>query len=153
MAESFEPIRTEQDVEEVLRLAVRQHSPEVTNLRERLTSTAAELGISPEALAKAEKEWQHTKQMQVTEQLELDERVAFRKSMLGELYQHAATYVVTSLGLFWLDARNGSITWAYIPAVFWGGSLVLGLARILLQSPRNEQAFRRWQKRNARRSA
>lgn len=53
-----EPVlRSGEDVEAILKIALRNEHGSVTELRERLARSAEELGISPEALAKAEEQY------------------------------------------------------------------------------------------------
>jgi|GEM_PF-6409689 len=58
-------LRTDEDVEEILRLAVQQNTVDSADLRSRLTLSAAEMGISEEQLKRAETQYFQEKEVAV----------------------------------------------------------------------------------------
>ncbi len=76
-------LRSEKDVEEILKIAVQKDGETSADLRQRMQASAAELGISPEALQEAEQEYAEKKEREAEQaQAIRDQRSDFLRSML-----------------------------------------------------------------------
>lgn len=113
MSQEFEHIQTDQDVDEILRLAVRK-SGVATDLRARLVESAEELGISPDELAAAEEEYRTRKETEVQDR-------AARTKRRRVFVDHFATYLCVNLGLvgIWYFT-SGERFWPIYPMLGWG---------------------------------
>ena len=151
MAEGFDPLKSDEDVEEILRLAVRSGDFGGADLRERLESSASELGISPEALAHAEEQWRAQKQTQVTLEQDKLDRKLFRKIRVGDFVSHLGSYLAVNGFLFWLDWRDGHVTWVQWPIMGWGIAIVIHAFSLLAHDRDNERDYQRWRKRRYKR--
>ncbi|MBS1713567.1 MAG: 2TM domain-containing protein [Armatimonadetes bacterium] len=152
MSENFEHLQSEEDVEEILRLAVRQTGSDTGSLRERLAQSADELGISPEALAEAEREWAAKRRSESARELESGDRSAFRKMKVAELLQHAGVYAIVNAFLLWIDLRNGALNWAMWPIAGWGIAVALHALSVFVHGPDEEKEFQRWRKKRTKKS-
>jgi len=152
MSESFENLRSEEDVEEILRLAVRQTGTDTGSLRERLSQSATELGISPEALAQAEKEWAEKRRNEVGREAETEARRSFRKMKVAELVQHFGVYAIVNAFLVWIDLRDGGFGWAVWPLAGWGLAVALHALSVFVHGPDEEREFQRWLKKRQKKS-
>ena len=146
MAEGFDPLRSDEDVEEILRLAVRSGDFGGADLRERLVSSATELGISPEALAQAEEQWRAQKQRQVTAEQDRLDRKMFRKIRVGDFVSHLGSYLAVNGFLYWLDWRDGHLTWVQWPIMGWGIAIAIHAFSLLGHDRDNERDYQRWRK-------
>lgn len=76
-------LRSEKDVEEILKIAVQKDGETTADLRQRMQASAAELGISPEALEEAEQEYAEKKEQEAQQAKAIsDQRNDFLRSML-----------------------------------------------------------------------
>jgi hypothetical protein len=149
LVERDEPVlRTEEDVDEILRLAVRHQGAGPESLRERLERTALEVGIAPEALEAAEAEYRAAKARQAEEEeLQADWR-AFRRRKRQHWLGHLASYLAVNAGLFTLNIlTSGRPTWVLWVLAGWGIGLLADAASAFAPSKEQEQEFRRWRKR------
>lgn len=146
MADNQEHLRTEEDVEEILRLAIRQSPFGGDTLRERLQSSADELGISPEALARAEAEWAAQNQHKQESEQDLVDRRAFHKMRVGDFVKHLGSYVAVNAFLTFIDFRDGNLGWAFWPIMGWGIAIVTHLFSLFGHGQEEEKEFRKWQK-------
>ncbi len=113
MAQEFEHLQTDQDVDEILRLAV-QRSGGSTDLRARMAASAEELGITPEELAAAEEEYRTRRQEEVQEKAA---RIKRRRAFID----HLATYFCVNLGLVAIWYFSGrDYFWPIWPLTGWG---------------------------------
>ena len=107
---------SEEEAEEILRLAARKESGGIP--RDRLVTMAAELGISAEQIAHAEREFLAKRDAEV-------ERRKGESQVLRDFWSHVATYALVNGGLVLMDiVPDGKIDWAYWPLLGWG----IGLA-------------------------
>lgn len=153
MAEGFEPIKTDEDVEEILRLAVRNTGTGGESLRDRLKVSATELGISDEALAEAENLWKARKQGEISREQEQEERKLFRKMRIGDFITHFGTYAAINGFLFFIDSRKGGIDWAFWPLFGWGIAIVIHLFTLFAHGEEQEAEFLKWQKKRRKRKS
>ena len=104
---------THQDGEEVLKRAIAIEALE-TNVQDVVRRTAAELGLSEEAVERAEREYFIEKR----EQAEVEE---FAKLQRRSFYSHLASYLIVNGFLFALDIfKDGRLSWAMYPLLGWG---------------------------------
>ena len=134
--------REEDPVEEILRIAMKnQGGPDIA-LRQRLLASAAELGISEQAVLEAEQQWQEQKQKEA-------ELRDYRSHILRNLYMHLGIYAVVNTFLVLLNmlTSNGHIDWAPYVIVSWGIAVGCHLVASLVQlkNPGGEE-FDDWQK-------
>ncbi|MBS1724986.1 MAG: 2TM domain-containing protein [Armatimonadetes bacterium] len=151
MADQLDPIRSEDDVEEILRLAVRHDLAPGSNLRDRLQSSADELGISPEVLAMAEQEWAAKKNADLELANEAGERKRYMRIQFAEFIQHLGLYAVINGFLFWLDiSKDGRINWAYWPLMGWGIAVALHAISLVARGESEEKDFQKWRRKQRR---
>lgn len=94
-------LQSSEDVDAILRIALRNGDGSTTELRERLNRSAEELGISPEALAKAEAEYQ---KVQKVDRFMQAKRVGFQAHIISFLSVNLLLHVIwflTSKGFYW----------------------------------------------------
>ncbi len=109
---SHEP--TDDDMEAILRLAALKTSTTDVGARERMLAAAAELGISPEALADAEREYMGRKKEEVL----IEE---YRESRLIGWRSHLISYLCVNTALILLNLVATPGRWWFIfPLIGWG---------------------------------
>lgn len=120
-------LKNDDDVEEILRLAVRKSGAGTdTDLRARLKQSAAELNITDEELRQAELEY--IKKLEEKE--DLDSR---RKQKVNEFLGHLTSYVAVNIFLVTLDlVSDGQLGWAIYPLLGWGIGLALHFVRVFV---------------------
>lgn len=129
---------SEEEAEEILRLATRKEATGGIP-RDRLVEMAAELGLSPDQVQRAEQEYLATRDEEV-------ERKKFESHVLRKLWSHVATYVAVNAGLVGMDlVADGRIDWAYWPLLGWGIGLACHIASVFWSSADDEaKTFREW---------
>ncbi len=151
MPEGFEHLSSDEDVEEILRLAVRRTSPEGATLRDRLEMSADELGISRQALAEAEQQWAAKKRGELDLATEDADRRLFRKMRFGDFVSHVGSYLAVNGFLVWLDMRgDGHLDWAYWVILPWGIGMVCHLFALFGHGQDAEREFQRWRRKRYR---
>lgn len=148
MAEGLEPLKSDEDVEEILRLAVRSENFAGEDLRGRLVNSASELGISPEALAQAEQQWKAQKQSQINAEQDKLDRKLYKKSEVGDFISHLGSYLAVNGFLLWVDWRDGSVTWVQWPVMGWGIAIAIHAFSLFAH---NERDYQRWRKKKSKR--
>lgn len=150
-------LKSDEDVEAILRLAIQKASPTDDALRDRLKSAADELGITPEQLAAAEEEFRAQKSREVAQQQAVLEEEAewklFRREQLHELYGHMGVYLAVNLGLLSMDFfQNGRLDWSLFPLFGWGiGVLIHIVSTLAAHSSDNQDEFHKWRRKQRRR--
>jgi len=108
-----ESLRTGEDVDAILRIALQREHGSTDELRERLVRSADELGISPEALARAEEEYRIASKID-----------NFMQAKKAGFQAHLVSYVSVNvlLNVIWfLTSRNGNMMyWPGIVLAAWG---------------------------------
>lgn len=143
MAHQFRELEGEEDLEAILRLAVRQDTGQA-DLRERLRLAAAEMGISEQALARAEAEYL-TQKAYTTDQREFNWRrwLDFRN--------HLLIYLAVIGCLVGLDFLTGGSSWWPFVALAWGiGLAVHGFSLLDRDSDDWHKEFDKWRRRRNR---
>lgn len=125
------------EAEEILRLAARKETDTIP--RDRLIQMAAELGMSPEQVTRAEQEYLAKRDAEI-------ERKKFEAHVLRDLWSHVATYVAVNGGLVLMDVvKDGQVDWAFWPLLGWGIGLACHIASVFWSSSDEEdRSFREW---------
>lgn len=145
MRQDHEHLQDEGDVEAILHLALRKQGDSHL-LRERLQATANELGIPPQALAEAEKEYLSNKRVE-------RERREFDEERRREFWTHLTAYIIVNLALVGINIATGSgHFWAVYPILGWGIGLAFHAAETFHRGNEDYQKdFARWQRRRRKR--
>lgn len=143
MSESGQRFYDEGEAEKILqRAAVSMPMPGAMS-RERLMQTAAELGISPEAVERAERDIARERDEQAL-------RVRYQRNLRKEFFEHLATYLAVNLGSFFFFHKASWIGWM---AVFWGFGVVGEFWKTFFTgSDEYERRFQRWRRKQERRA-
>lgn len=115
MAEETERLASDEDVDEILKLALRRQDGSDGDLRSRLADAAQELGISDQALRDAEEEY-------LREKADTQEFLEFKSRRRRELREHVFAYVIVNAMLVAINlfTTSGRLTWAVWPILGWG---------------------------------
>jgi hypothetical protein len=129
----------QEDIQQILNLAIAQQAHEGEFSHEQLLEIAAEMEISPETLQQAEHLWQQ-------EQSGLQQRQAFNGYRKAKLKRRAGRYAIVNTGLFLLNGLTGfSVLWFAYIALIWGLKLSLNAWNVYhTQGDAYERAFQRW---------
>jgi hypothetical protein len=113
-----ERLTKEEDVEEILRLAVRESSGDGEDLRERMRVSAAELGISEEQLRAAEEKYFAERDAEV---LRDQEQRARRWEILKFVGIGVLVVASIGLGIAMMNSGGGGFCFigAFAPALAW----------------------------------
>lgn len=112
---------TEQDVDEILKIAVNKSNVSDDMLRERLQMSANELGISPEALEAAQREYALKKKEIEAEKAREELVRSYKEAGRKSLIQHVITYAIVCGGLLIMNlVTSPREIWAVFPAMGWG---------------------------------
>jgi|CXWL01.1.fsa_nt_gi hypothetical protein len=138
-----EQLQSDDDVEEILRIAVRREGKTDPDLRHRLHTAASELGISDNALQAAEEEYY--KKTRVDQDL-----AEFNSRKRRDFRGHFTTYILVILGLFGLNVftiRDGGDLWAMYPMLGWGIGIAIHGFSAYSRSTRDDPEFLKWRRR------
>lgn len=112
---------TEQDVDEILKIAVNKSSVSDDVLRERLALSANELGISPEALEEAQREYALKKKEILAERAREELIRQYNESGRKGLVQHVMIYAIVCGSLLVMNlVRSPGELWSIFPIMGWG---------------------------------
>ncbi len=128
-------LRSGEDVEAILKIALRNEHGSVDELRERLARSADELGISPEALAQAEE--QYRKEAKIDKYMAA-KQAGFRSSLI--------TYgaITVLLNVIYTITMFGKFYWPGIVLAAFGVAIA-GHFNDLRQRPSvNDRRFQLW---------
>jgi hypothetical protein len=142
-----EHLQDDRDVEQILKLAVRNagYSDEEA-LRQRLHAAAAELGLSDAQVAAAEEKYK-------LEKAESIERAEFESYAVKEFWEHFWAYVIVNGGMIAFDLfADGRLSWAMWPLIGWGIGLAFHAYGIYFPSKEGyDEEFAKWRSRRQRR--
>lgn len=147
-----EHLKSDDDIEAILHLAVQQNTTSEQDLRARLLSAADELGLTPSQIEAAEiayREERARKAVQVQTEVEDSELwKQFRKTQVSDFISHLGTYAAVNAFLVWLDLGQGNgLNWAYWPIAGWGIAIAIqAFSLIASQSSDNLDEFQKWKK-------
>lgn len=142
-------LRNDEDVEAILRIAVKQTGISGgQSLRERLLAAADELGLTPEQIAEAERQY-------FEEQSEKAELAEFKKHQRNEYMEHLGAYLGVNAVLLIVNyMTEGHISWAWWVLLLWGIGLVTGFSSAFMPNSGGFQnEYKQWQKKKRRREA
>ncbi len=154
MADSHDFLRTDEDVEQILRLAIREGVGTEDDLQQRLQSSARDLGISEDALHRAIEKYRQQKDlgesMAKTEALRHEYRTLKRR----DFFQHLGIYVAVNGGLAAVfTAQGGFPAWMLWMVFGWGVGIVAHLLGAFFPGTDEHQEFEKWARKRQRRSA
>lgn len=116
--EGAEKLKSDDDVDEILKLALRLQTGDDEDLRARLIAAADELGISDTALAEAEEKY-------LKEQADEKEFREFKSRQRREFREHLFSYLIVNTMLVAINYITAqTINWAIWSILGWG----IGLA-------------------------
>lgn len=139
-------LSSEDDVEEILRLAIRHPEGTATDLRQRLQQTATELGIPPESLARAEAQYFQGKTVK-------EELREYQEERHRAARTHLISYIAVNLGLLGINliGSRGDKLWVLYPLIGWGIGLMIHLGSVYFVKPSvTDDEFVEWRKRRNR---
>jgi hypothetical protein len=129
----------EEEAEQILKLAASKSAVAPGAMsRDRLLATAAELGISPDAVAEAEHEYRASAR-------EANEQAEFEASEKRDFFGHVVSYLIVSTVLGIVYGGGG---WSLAFIVGWGaGVLFHAIATFIRSSRRYRDNFAKWKSR------
>ena len=146
MAEEIERLSSDEDVDEILKLALRRQDGSDQDLRGRLAVAAQELGISDEDLETAENEY-------LSNKADTREFLEYKRRRRRELREHVFSYVIVNAMLVavnWIS--SGKLTWAVWPILGWGVGLAFhAWATLNSDSESFQEEFEQFRRKQARR--
>ncbi len=147
MAEEIERLSSDEDVDEILKLALRRQDGSDQDLRGRLAVAAQELGISDEDLETAENEY-------LSNKADTREFLEYKRRRRRELREHVFSYVIVNAMLVavnWIS--SGKLTWAVWPILGWGVGLAFhAWATLNSDSESFQDEFEQFRRKQARRN-
>lgn len=129
----------QEQIQEILHLAISRQSYEGEFTREQLMEIAAELEISPENLFAAEQDW-------LSKQGEMVNRQAFNAYRWGRLKRSLAKYAIVNSFLMLLNVLTADqLSWSLYILLFWGLALALKAWNTFQSDGEEyERAFQQW---------
>jgi 2TM domain len=141
---STDRVYTQEEIQNILNLAIADHSYQGEFSRSQLFEIASELGISNAVLQKAEQTWMRSKD-------DLAKREEFNQHRRTELKQKLVRFGIVNAGFVAINLMGLSFfLWPWY-VVLVGGSVWLGLKTwnvFSLDGEAYEQAFQRWYRKN-----
>lgn len=157
MSEETEHLKSDQDVEEILRMAIRKSGVENDELRRRLEISAQELGISESDLKAAEEEYRRQitegEESKLSAEQDLNDWKEWRQHKLHDFYSHLGIYAVVNIMLIFMNLlSSGRISWALWSIAGWGiGVAVHGVNTAFTKTEENVKDFKSWQRKKRKR--
>lgn len=129
----------QEDIQQILNLAIARQPDDEEFTREQLVEIAAELGISTDNLLQAEQEWL----LQRQERQKQQEFNLYRRSQLKKRF---GKYVIVNIFLVCLNLLTaGQLSWSLYILLFWGLGLGLNAWNTYqLEGEEYERAFQKW---------
>jgi hypothetical protein len=141
---SVDRVYTQEEIQNILNLAIADHAYQGEFSRSQLFEIASELGISNAVLQKAEQTWMQSKD-------DLAKREEFNQHRRAELKQKLVRFGIVNAGFVAINLMGLSFfLWPWY-VVLVGGSVWLGLKTwnvFSLDGEAYEQAFQRWYRKN-----
>lgn len=140
-----ETLKSGEDVDAILRIALQQEHGSADELRQRLTRSAEDLGISPEALARAEEVYL-VEGERAREQQMLESKIGrFMQAKMNGYKSHVMSFVMTNLMLhviWFLTGRD--FYWPGIVLAAWGIGMGSHYMHMKQRPALNDRDFRKW---------
>ncbi|MEL6438707.1 MAG: 2TM domain-containing protein [Cyanobacteria bacterium J06621_8] len=136
---SYPDSYTQEDIQQILQLAIAKHHTEEELTRQQLWEIAADLDISNAAIQTAERDW--------LEQKALDrQRSSFDLYRRQEFKQKLTKYAIANTFLMSFNFISaGSLSWSLYILLIWGlGVTLSGWQAYLSRGEEYERAFQRW---------
>jgi hypothetical protein len=145
MSEFGQRFYEEEEAEQILRLASSLTSTAGAMSRDRLLSTAAELGITPEAVEMAERQLAEQKSVKA-------DRLEFDTNQKREFYGHLMSYVLVNGFLVAVNLMTSrGYFWAIWPILGWGLGLSFHVAETFFKgSEAYQEEFEKWRRKKNR---
>jgi hypothetical protein len=134
---------TQEEVQQILHLAIIRKTDQGELSREQLWEIAAELAIEPQDVLAAEQQWLSEKNLD-------RKRQEFNRYRRGQFQQKAVRYLIVNSFLVILNLiTNGSLSWSLYVLLIWGIGLALEAWKAFqTQGEAYEQAFQHWNLKN-----
>ncbi len=140
-----ETLQSGEDVDAILKIALRQDHGSADELRLRLTRSAEELGISPEALAQAEKVYLAEGDRVREEQLLESKINRFMRAKRAGFASHLTSYLSTNITLHVIWYLSGKdFYWPGIVLAAWGIGLASHFVHSRQRATTHDHDFQRW---------
>jgi hypothetical protein len=141
MSDAGQRFYEDDEAEQILNLAASMSSPAGQMTRERLMETAAELGITPEAVEEAEKQV-------MAEREDRRLRAEFDAHRRHEFYNHLSSYLIVNVIFVVMSVHAGF--WAIWPILGWGiGLAVHAQATFFKGGDCYREEFQAWKARHS----
>jgi len=130
------------EMSEILRLAVHKQGDSTVDLRNRLLAAADELGISHEALAEAETEYR----LESSRKKELQ---LYVKETRSELRVHLGIYVITNIFLMFINLmtlKEDKEYWFPYALLGWGIAVGIHAFVALRKVDWDDEEFQKWRR-------
>ena len=140
-----ETLKSGEDVDAILRIALQEEHGSADELRQRLTRSAEDLGISPEALAHAEKVYLAESRLAESRSVAESHIDRFMKAKRIGFNSHLITFFSTNLMLhviWYLTSRD--FYWPGIVMAAWGVGLASHFAFVKQRPSVDEPDLKRW---------
>ncbi|WP_017719694.1 2TM domain-containing protein [Kamptonema formosum] len=133
------PSYSQEDVQQILHLALARQEQSGEMSRAQMLEIASDLGITPDALQAAEKEW-------VARQGEFQQRQVFDTYRRSQLKEHLVRYSIVNSFLVLLNlASTHDLSWSLYILLAWGLGLALqGWKTYQTEGEEYDRAFQRW---------
>lgn len=142
---------SEEDVQAILRLAS-QSSTQAGMSREQLLQMATELGLSEDAVMRAEGQLSKVKADAELKAQESQDREKYRREVTSGVRGHVISYLAVNAGLIvtWAATTTPPTHdfWPIFPLAGWGFGLVSHLVSVLNKGA-FEEGFQKWQRERA----
>ncbi|NEP10813.1 MAG: 2TM domain-containing protein [Symploca sp. SIO2C1] len=133
------PFYRQEDVQQILNLAIARQADQGELSREQLVEIAIELGISTENILQAEEEW-------MLRQQEQQKRQEFNLYRSIQLKKNFGKFIIINAFLIVINLLSaGQLSWSLYILLFWG--MTLGVKvwnNYQLQGEEYEQVFYKW---------
>lgn len=134
----MDQLRSEQDVEEILKIAIQNSGGALDqSLRSRLQNTAQELGISPEVLEQAEKQYLERRES-------VQELAEYSAARWQGFYAHLASFLIVNFFLVVVSVLTDSGAWPIWPILGWGIGLTFHFVFTRFKPKPDDEGFIEW---------
>jgi hypothetical protein len=141
------------EAEEILHLALRDSADSGAMTRERLLATASELGISEEAIVRAEQELARRKETTEREKSDQALFAEYKSYHRGRVFSGLGSWASTSILLLGINfLTSGGINWSIWPVGIWGLVEVGHVLEALFSPPSKGEKFERWKRKRLKRA-